>query len=126
MIASTRRRPLSSKQRRTSLKALQLPHLCSNNNSLENRLISRAAQGGALRADSSLLLPLLHLNQERGLFLWLARFIPSHLIIATTPEDGRLVSSWKFLALEEWKIVVRRGGGGMSEEKSVEGEGWRI
>ena len=125
MIASTRRRPLSSKQRRTSLKALQLPHLCSNNNSLGSRLTSRAARGEALQADFSLLLRLLPLNQERGLFLWQALFILSHLIIVTTPEDGRLVSLWKYQGLEEWKIVVKRGGGGTREEKKGGGEGWR-
>ena len=96
MIASTRRPPLSSKQRRTSLKALPLPHLCSNSNSLESKLISRAARGGALLGDYSLLLPLLPLNQERGLFLWQALFTLSHLIIATIPEGGRLVSLWKY------------------------------
>ena len=75
--------------------------------------------------DFNLLLLLLPLNQEKGLFLWQALFILSHLIIVTTPEDGRLVSLWKYQELEEWKIVVKRGGGGMREEKSGGGEGWR-
>ena len=92
MIVSTRRPPLSSKQRRTSQKALPLPPLCSNSNSLESKLTSRAARGGALLGDFSLLSPLLPLNQERGLFRWQALFTLSHRIIATTPEGGKLVS----------------------------------
>ena len=96
MIASTRRPPQSSKRRRTSQKVLPLPPLCSNSNSLESKLTSRAAQGEALLADFSLLPPLLPLNQERGLFLWQALSILSHPIIATIPEVGRLVSLWKY------------------------------
>ena len=62
------------------------------NNSLESRLTSRAAREEALLEDFNLQSPLLPLNQERGLFLWQALFILSHLIIATTPEEGRSAS----------------------------------